>query len=353
MFLRHLILSLSIMLLHFASAYAQITIAQGSYAEIGSSWTPYGPTELGPVDIGPAGINQTWTIPEHNLEPGTVRTLINPGTSPFSNSFPSATHTYFSGTGIIGSYQYLQIDDSGAYILGTASNSFSQPLIIQYNPDGLLIPFPAAYDSAWTYVATYSQTPIPGTTVTTTDSMIYHIDGWGVLATQFGSFEVLRIASHDFHTGISVTPPNPPTTSQFTTFTYKWITINGSFVARITSDTDETNSNFAEGSIAFSIPNNQSADPIRGPVASNFVVGQNYPNPFNPTTTLPITLDKPSHVEITIYNELGERISHEELTLNPGTNAVPFDGNQWASGNYFAEVKAESQIETKRMTLIK
>ncbi|MFH1734296.1 MAG: T9SS type A sorting domain-containing protein, partial [bacterium] len=59
------------------------------------------------------------------------------------------------------------------------------------------------------------------------------------------------------------------------------------------------------------------------------------------------------NVEVTIYNELGAVVSYEQYSFGPGNHTIAFDGNAWASGNYFAQVKAGEQLQTKRMTLLK
>lgn len=115
-----------------------------------------------------------------------------------------------------------------------------------------------------------------------------------------------------------------------------------------------TDPNFTEGLVTLTrLGTVDTPELPRGPVAESFTVGQNYPNPFNPTTSLPITLQQAGNVEITIYNELGEVVSSETRTFGPGNHTVGFDGSAWASGNYFASVKAGDQLQTKRMTLVK
>ncbi|SMO92567.1 peroxiredoxin family protein [Gracilimonas mengyeensis] len=86
---------------------------------------------------------------------------------------------------------------------------------------------------------------------------------------------------------------------------------------------------------------------------------QNYPNPFNPSTTIRYTLNKPSQVTLKVYNVLGaevatlvnERQSAGEKTVT--WNALSSSGQALPSGLYMYQLKAENQVLTKKMTLIK
>jgi hypothetical protein len=124
-------------------------------------------------------------------------------------------------------------------------------------------------------------------------------------------------------------------------------------------------------------------DPIRisvGDVASSgkeqvptdFSLYQNYPNPFNPSTTIRYALPTRSHVRLTVFNTLGQRVAtlvdeendagyHEvQLSAKSGT---PFggDGAQLSSGVYFYRLQAadvaassgQSFVQTRRLVLIK
>ncbi len=80
----------------------------------------------------------------------------------------------------------------------------------------------------------------------------------------------------------------------------------------------------------------------------------NYPNPFNATTTISYTLPEPSHVEIKIYNVLGQLVTTlVDEGKNAGTHSVQFDAAHLASGVYYYRLTAGIYSETRKLTLIK
>jgi hypothetical protein len=92
---------------------------------------------------------------------------------------------------------------------------------------------------------------------------------------------------------------------------------------------------------------------------SSFDLKQNYPNPFNPSTTIEFTLEKPSKVELTVFNSLGQRVK----TLVNGfvtnsKNVVEWNGTNEAgqtvpSGIYFYTLKVGNHSKTMKMVLMK
>ncbi len=86
---------------------------------------------------------------------------------------------------------------------------------------------------------------------------------------------------------------------------------------------------------------------------------QNSPNPFNPSTTIRYQLQKPSHVTITIFNPLGQKIkvlTDQEQTA--GIHKVVWDGTnsrdqKVPSGLYLYQLKVNGTVQTRRMLYIK
>jgi hypothetical protein len=91
-----------------------------------------------------------------------------------------------------------------------------------------------------------------------------------------------------------------------------------------------------------------------GSLVSSYNLLQNYPNPFNPTTFINYSLEKSEHVELTIYNQVGQKV--EQLVngiKTAGQHNVVFEAKEFPSGIYFYRLKAGSFEQTKKMILMK
>ncbi|MCX7798410.1 MAG: T9SS type A sorting domain-containing protein [Melioribacter sp.] len=85
-----------------------------------------------------------------------------------------------------------------------------------------------------------------------------------------------------------------------------------------------------------------------------FELMQNYPNPFNPTTKISYSIDKKTHVKLTIYDLMGNKIATiVDGIRNPGIYITSFNSHGLPSGIYFYKLETENQSITKKMILIK
>ncbi len=90
-----------------------------------------------------------------------------------------------------------------------------------------------------------------------------------------------------------------------------------------------------------------------------FSLDQNYPNPFNPTTTIKFALPKSSHVELEIFNILGQRVTtliNDQLDAGYYTakwNSTDSQGREVATGVYFYRLRAGDFVKSKKMLLLK
>lgn len=87
---------------------------------------------------------------------------------------------------------------------------------------------------------------------------------------------------------------------------------------------------------------------------NQFKLYQNYPNPFNPSTRITFAIFKPSFVNLTLYNLVGEKV---KTLVNEykvaGKYTVIFDGSNLSSGVYFYTIKTNNSIATKKLILLK
>lgn len=87
---------------------------------------------------------------------------------------------------------------------------------------------------------------------------------------------------------------------------------------------------------------------------TTFALAQNYPNPFNPVTTIKYQVASPVHVELAIFNVIGEKVATlVNEVQEPGFYRVAWNANTVASGAYFYVLRAGEFTSIKRMMLVK
>lgn len=89
-------------------------------------------------------------------------------------------------------------------------------------------------------------------------------------------------------------------------------------------------------------------------IPSTVELGQNYPNPFNPSTTIRFALPIASHARLAVYDMYGRQV--DEL-LNghhdAGTHTVTWTPKSLPSGTYFYLLQSGTDMQMKKMTLVK
>jgi hypothetical protein len=92
---------------------------------------------------------------------------------------------------------------------------------------------------------------------------------------------------------------------------------------------------------------------------SEYSLQQNYPNPFNPSTKIPFSISKNTHVTLSIYNMLGQRVKKLiGQKMSAGTHSVVWDGtNEFgetvANGIYFYRLQSNLGAKTMKMIIVK
>jgi len=88
-------------------------------------------------------------------------------------------------------------------------------------------------------------------------------------------------------------------------------------------------------------------------------LAQNYPNPFNPRTAIQFGLAAAAPVELSIYNQAGQRIARLAQGLWPaGTHQVEWDGRdevgqEVGSGTYVCRLASGNSVQTRKLVLVR
>jgi len=93
-----------------------------------------------------------------------------------------------------------------------------------------------------------------------------------------------------------------------------------------------------------------------------FVIYQNYPNPFNPNTKIKYALSYSNHVNLKVYNVIGEVVTVlVDEVQEEGFHEINFNAALYKSGVYFYRIivgdtptgSGKSFVETKKMLLLR
>jgi len=89
-------------------------------------------------------------------------------------------------------------------------------------------------------------------------------------------------------------------------------------------------------------------------IPTKLLLGQNYPNPFNPSTVIRFDLPKATHILLSVYNSLGQKVATlANDYLREGSYVRTFDGTGLATGIYVYKLSTDESVITKKMVLIK
>lgn len=94
-------------------------------------------------------------------------------------------------------------------------------------------------------------------------------------------------------------------------------------------------------------------------IVDEYVLHQNYPNPFNPSTQISFSVPKATHVQVSVYNMLGQQNNVlMNQNVSAGTHHIIWDGTNElgetvTNGVYFYNVKSDFGIKTMKMMMLK
>ena len=91
-----------------------------------------------------------------------------------------------------------------------------------------------------------------------------------------------------------------------------------------------------------------------GQLPKEFALAQNYPNPFNPTTTIKYDLPTDGHVNLSLFDVLGQRIATlVDADQKAGYISVDWNASHVSSGIYFYRLEAGRFVQTRKLLLLR
>ena len=113
---------------------------------------------------------------------------------------------------------------------------------------------------------------------------------------------------------------------------------------------------FTDGGLVLRFENQVTSIPgqYTGNTPHEYRLNQNFPNPFNPETVISWYLPVADQVELTVYNQLGQRIATlVSGKMSSGNHTYLFDGRNLASGVYYYQLVAGTFRQIQKMVLLK
>jgi minor extracellular serine protease Vpr len=104
--------------------------------------------------------------------------------------------------------------------------------------------------------------------------------------------------------------------------------------------------------VSTSVPLAVESEPAGIPTA--FELFQNYPNPFNPSTTIRYAVPVHSHVTLSLYSMLGQKVEDLVNELQEsGYHEVRLEGTRLSSGVYFYRLQTGGFVNVKKLVVLR
>ncbi len=157
--------------------------------------------------------------------------------------------------------------------------------------------------------------------------------------------------------GLSITPAyNAGAAANYSTYTLQINPISGDAI-RIAGVPGGSNKYVSVAELRVFTSNTNSVIPDNKPKVHDLT--QNFPNPFNPTTTFNVRVGSPAHVQVAVFNVLGQtvRILADGM-MAQGNWLFTWDGRddagrQMPSGIYLYKMQADDFVAVHKMVLAK
>ncbi len=308
------------------------------------------------VHQGTPGANRTWDF-SGVIATGesTKVSYVNPAGTPAAADFPNATVATEYTDGGDSAYSYYFTAGTHIALLGMATLDVN----VVYSNAEVLMTYPFSFGSTFSDISTASFDIEEGIHVGRKGTMNATADGDGtILLPGDVSLPALRVKTVQTQSDTTYINDVPLFVSTVQITAYQWYTELSKFpVFGISYVEVNTNGNISHSKSVAMIPVSETVnveEPGRG-VPATFSLGQNYPNPFNPSTVIRYSIPTESRVTLDVYNMIGQRVAvlvSDEIQ-SAGDHEAEFTAKNLPSGVYLYRLKAGSQVELRKLTIMR
>lgn len=350
------------------SLSAQITLTSKDAPSTTDIYFVMASADTVPVDLGQPGENRYWDFSNIVFTSEEYWRVVDFSSSPFAYRFPTGNLAYrvteYAKDTTYLTYNYARLTESelkqlgrGVYRIVGTDTSIKEIVVAKRSKPQLYLPLSYG-NPPWDSVIEVD-TVYNGLAVTVIDSNYNTVDAWGKIKTVLGEFPCLRIRQN--HSTIARSKLFPALKFPVElNISYYWVASQYGIVATVSGMSDVTNPN--------PDPNFKTAKSVNimktfltsiGDVArieppGSFELFQNYPNPFNPKTVLRYRIDRPSEVQLKVFNLAGQEIAILVNTRqHPGSYEVEWNAGNLPSGIYYFQIEANNQRISKKGVLLK
>jgi hypothetical protein len=343
--------SLLIILSLSTGLYSQITVTQSELMKVFAPGNALYviPGESGLINVGNSDGPNVYDFTFIDSENAFIMNNYEVSQIPdLSGRYPSNASTFGEALqSIDGNPVFLSVTDS-TFLLGDVSigdeNNF-----IHYDPYELFAKFPLTIggfppdpgQAFYVYDTTFNSGGEVIASTSYPDYVNVETYGYGTLKLPGRDLECLRMIR------------------RYSWFQFKeffFITKEGVLVVVSNVATTEPDTGYVEGDYVV-----LSSDPITAVHQGNpdipikFKLAKNYPNPFNPTTTIEYHIPREGHVDLGIFNILGQKVTTLVFLNQPaGIHRMIWDASDVPSGVYICRIEYENQMFlSQKIVLIK
>ncbi|MBN1695675.1 T9SS type A sorting domain-containing protein [candidate division WOR-3 bacterium] len=341
----------------FFNLSAQIVIESDEIPhEVGIHWIKNSSIEVN-VNLGTTGGPQTWDFTSQPMgAENSYLTIVDPASSPYIDSLPSANLVYRSPSDSDTVYQYYNRNSDFLIMLGMGGISTTTPFFWRYEPTDS-IPSPQSYGNSHRFRYGFTETISPGNYMEYFHYGIQKYDAFGTVNIPYGIYECLRIRTYDTCAMIMYFSDIPILYDTTTYINYQFVAENYAAVVCVKSHPDEIDTNYSEAYILERLTSFTSGIKEHGKPTD--IECTHYPQIFSDYTTIQYSLPETYNIELTVHDLTGRTVRKlVKNTQEKGNYLCKWYGNNDAgkklsSGIYFYRLKVGNNKFTNKVLLIR